>query len=57
MWWFDLKIKTHYVYSVTAAESLSDGYENGLRYFGRLLARAEKMEAELLDLTQSHAHW
>ena len=29
-WWCDLKIKTHYVYSVTAAESLSDGYENGL---------------------------
>jgi hypothetical protein len=29
-WWSDLKIKTHYVYSVTAAESLSDGYENGL---------------------------
>lgn len=29
-WWSDLKIKTHYVYSVTAAQSLSDGYENGL---------------------------
>jgi hypothetical protein len=29
-WWSDLKIKTHYVYSVTAAESLSAGYENGL---------------------------
>ena len=29
-WRCDLKIKTHYVYSVTAAESLSDGYENGL---------------------------
>jgi len=29
-WWCDLRIKTHYVYSVTAAESLSDGYENGL---------------------------
>jgi hypothetical protein len=29
-WWSDLKIKTHYVYSVTAAESLSEGYENGL---------------------------
>jgi hypothetical protein len=29
-WWSDLKIKTHYVYSVTAAESLSNGYENGL---------------------------
>jgi hypothetical protein len=31
-WWCDLKIKTHYVYSVTAAESLSDGYENGLLF-------------------------
>jgi len=29
-WSCDLKIKTHYVYSVTAAASLSDGYENGL---------------------------
>ncbi len=29
-WRSDLKIKTHYVYSVTAAQSLSDGYENGL---------------------------
>ena len=29
-WWSDLKMKTHYVYSVTAAESLSCGYENGL---------------------------
>ena len=29
-WWSDLKIKTHYVYSVTAAQSLGDGYGNGL---------------------------
>ena len=32
IWRSKMKLKTHYVYSDTAAESLSDGYENGVLF-------------------------
>jgi hypothetical protein len=33
IWRTNLSLKTHYVYSVTAAECLSDGKENGILFF------------------------
>jgi hypothetical protein len=48
-WWSDLKIKTHYVYSVTAAESLSDGYENGLLILRSVVSTRRRNEKRVVN--------
>jgi hypothetical protein len=42
IWRSNLKLKTHYVYSDTAAQFLSDGYENGVLILRSVHSQAEE---------------